>query len=126
MSIQTDWIKVAIISSWKEHGLLFEHVWTPYTRECFVSRLVQIGLLVLEKVFSFKCRNNACYFIWTNPIPFYIRMFLPHYISGSGENDKNVQREDGQQEIIKVYLSFQLRRAKTLGRLNTSYLQIRF
>ena len=38
---------------------------------------------------------------------------MSHYISGSGQNDKHIQTEDGQQEIIKVYLSFQLRRAKT-------------
>ena len=55
MSIQAGWIKVAIITSWKEHGHLFEEAWTPYTQECFVSRLVEIGLLVLEKLFLSTC-----------------------------------------------------------------------
>ena len=38
-----------IISPWKRAGPLFEQTWIPFTQGCIVSRLIEIGPLVLKK-----------------------------------------------------------------------------
>ena len=72
-----------------------------------MSRLDQIGLLVLEKVlYLLNVEIMRVPFSGQTHIHFTSGCFSPHYISNSGQINKNVQTEDGQQEIIKVYLSF--------------------
>ena len=43
---------------WKERGPSFEGTWIPFTQECVVSSLVEIGQVVLEKIFL-KIRLNV-------------------------------------------------------------------
>ena len=40
---------LVIIFPSKKAGLSFEQTWIPFTQECFVCNLVEIGLVVLEK-----------------------------------------------------------------------------
>ena len=102
--------------------------WMLFTKGCFVTSLVEIGPVVLEKkilksfsiyfyyfIMIFPLRR-AWPFIWTNLNPIHPRMFCATFdwnlTSGSGEENKNVkglQTDDGRQGIRKAHLSFQLR-----------------
>ena len=52
-----------VISPW--HGSSFEQTWIPFTQRCFVSSLVEIGPVVLEKIFKFFM--YFCYFVFISP-----------------------------------------------------------
>ena len=53
-----------VISPW--HGSSFEQTWIPFTQRCFVSSLVEIGPVVLEKKI-FKFFMYFCYFVFISP-----------------------------------------------------------
>ena len=49
----------------KGHYPSFEKNWIPTTQGCSVSRLVEIGPVVLEKIFKFQ--HCICYFVIISP-----------------------------------------------------------
>ena len=99
-----------LISEWS----LFVKPWVSFTKGCFVTSLVEIGPVVLEKkMFKFRqCIFAICViisplkragpFIWTNLNPLHPRMLCAkfgwNWPSGSGEEDENVKSlpTDGQ------------------------------
>ena len=88
---------------WKLNGYCssFDQTWILFTQECFVSSLIEIGQVILEKkIFKFvnvfyyflviSHWNRAWLFIWKNLYP-HLRMLCSKFVwiwpSGSGEED---------------------------------------
>ena len=79
---------LTIISPWKRRGPLFKQTWILFTQGYFVSSLVEIGPVVLEKKMK----------IWKV------------YRQTDGRTDR--QTDNGWQVIRKSHLSFKVRWAK--------------
>ena len=66
---------------WEWKGCSFEQTWIPFAQRCFVQNLVEIGPVVLNKIFNI--------FIWTNLNFLHLRMLCAmfgwNWPSGSGE-----------------------------------------
>ena len=76
----------------KGWGPSFEQTWIPSTQGCFVSSLVEIGTVVLEK----KMKMWKVY----------------RQTDGRTDGQTDRQTDDGRKVIRKAHLSFQLRWAK--------------
>ena len=128
-----------IISPWKRVG---PFIWTnfiPFIQGCFVQSLVEIGSLVLKKIFK-NLSIYFCYFVFYLPLKkgraLHFKKFESpspkdtwakfgwNWPSDSGEEEENVkslqhlddvdQNNDGQIVIRKAHLSLWLRWAKNI------------
>ena len=69
-----------MVTSWR-NKLLFIHVifqlnWVPYTQGCFVSGVVEIGLMVLNKIFKRKKILSMHFYYFLIISPLEKRMFF--------------------------------------------------
>ena len=110
MTTQADWLKVAIISTWKEvwpfihrlrgsgdfvfslfflkkgHGPLFEQIWIPLIQGCFVPSFIEIGPVILEKaIFLMSSMCFHCY------LPLEESSLLLKLLESSSSNDNFCQ-----------------------------------
>ena len=75
-----------IISSWKRQGPSFDQTRIPLTKWCFVPSLVEIGLVILLKIFIFLNFVNvfsllASPNIWTNLNSLHTRMRCVNFVT---------------------------------------------
>jgi hypothetical protein len=108
---------------------LFVQFWIPFTQKCFVPRLIEIGLLILEKkIIFFKFNevlllllsslrkwpvlhlNNSEFPLAKDNLCQFSLEFAQRFCRRSRKcKTLNRQTDDGQQAIRKAHLSFQLR-----------------